>query len=78
MTTVPTERNTKAQILAAYNALLKEQGALEKQIEKLQKEKTNSSLPITEKRSSTPVNTMGQQQTGQDKLTATINTLVGL
>lgn len=78
MTTVPTERNTKAQILAAYNALLKERDTLEKQMEKLQKEKTDSPPPIAEKRSSAPVNTMSQQPTGQDKLTATINTLVGL
>ncbi len=75
-----TDRNTKAQILDAYHALLKERNTLEKQVETLRKEKTDrpSPPPISEKRSSGPVKAMSQQPVAQDKMTATINTLTDL
>ena len=75
-----TDRNTKAQILDAYNALLKERNTLEKRVETLQKEKTDrpSPPPISEKPSSGPVNVMSQQPVEQDKMTATIYTLTDL
>ncbi|MBT9315047.1 hypothetical protein [Leptothoe spongobia] len=46
MTEIPTNRNTKAQILDAYNDLLKERNKLEKQVNKLQQEKTTSPTPV--------------------------------
>ena len=78
MTNIPTDRNTKAQILAAYHDLLKERNTLEKQLEKLQKEKKDSPPPDSEKRPSGPIKTMSQQPVAQDKMTATIDTLDGL
>ena len=74
----PTDRNTKAQILDAYNDLLKERNTLEKQLEKLQQEKPDSPPLVSEKRSSGPLKAMSQQPVVQDKMTATIDTLVRL
>lgn len=82
MTEIPTNRNTKAQILDAYNELLKERNTLQKQIDKLQQEKKASPPPIAETKPSGPVKAMSQQpiapDRAQDKMTATINTLAGL
>ena len=77
MTKIPTDRNTKAQILDAYNELLKERNQLEKQIDKLQQPP-----PVSETKPSSPVKKPSQQlivpDRAQAKMTATINTLAGL
>ena len=80
MTDMPTNRNTKAQILDAYNELLKERNKLEKQLDKLQQAPKTSVTPTVETKPSEPVKKMSQQPVNQaqDKMTATINTLAGL
>ncbi len=80
MTDIPTNRNTKAQILDAYNELLKERNKLEKQLDQLQHEQKASPTTSVETQSSEPVKKMSQQPVdqSQDKMTATINTLAGL
>ncbi|MEM9136946.1 MAG: hypothetical protein AAGB01_06320 [Cyanobacteria bacterium P01_F01_bin.42] len=82
MTEIPTNRNTKAQILDAYNELLKDRNKLEKQIDKLQQAPKASPTPVAETKPSGPVKAMSQQpivsDQAQDKMTATINTLAGL
>ncbi|MEM7063087.1 MAG: hypothetical protein AAF572_07980 [Cyanobacteria bacterium P01_B01_bin.77] len=80
MTEIPTNRNTKAQILDAYNDLLKERNKLEKQVDRLQQEKTTSSISGAKINPSEPVKVMNQQPVDQmqDKMKATIHTLAGL
>lgn len=80
MTEIPTSRNTKAQILDAYNDLLKERNKLEKQVDKLQQEKTTSPTPVAETTPSEPLKVMSQQpvKQPQDKMQATIHTLTEL
>ncbi|MBE9068120.1 hypothetical protein IQ260_15820 [Leptolyngbya cf. ectocarpi LEGE 11479] len=77
MTEIPTNRNTKAQILEAYNDLLKERNKLEKQVDRL---KTTSPTSGTETKPSEPVKVMNQPPVDQtqDKMKATIHTLAGL
>ncbi|MDV3350571.1 hypothetical protein QGP82_17825 [Leptothoe sp. LEGE 181152] len=80
MTDIPTNRNTKAQILDAYNELLKERNKLEKQLDKLQQEPKARPTTVVETKPSEPVKKMSQQPVDQpqDKMTATISTLAGL
>lgn len=87
MTKTPTDRNTKAQILDAYDELLKERNTLAKQVDTLQQEKKVIPSPVTETKLPTPVKKTSQQPTvadqaqknqAPDKMTATINTLAGL
>ncbi|MEM9006214.1 MAG: hypothetical protein AAGE59_22140 [Cyanobacteria bacterium P01_F01_bin.86] len=83
MTKTPiSDRNTKAQILDAYDELLKERNTLEKQVDKLQQEKKASPPPVTETKLPDPVKKTSQQSTvtdqAQDRMTATIKTLSGL
>ncbi|MEM9486369.1 MAG: hypothetical protein AAGA83_22050 [Cyanobacteria bacterium P01_F01_bin.116] len=78
MTEIPTNRNTKAQILDAYNELLKERNKLEKQVDKLQQPQTVRPPSVAKPQSSEPIEAMSQQSGGQDKMAATINTLTGL
>ncbi len=80
MTEIPTSRNTKAQILDAYNDLLKERNTLQKQFDNLQQAQKATPPPVVETTPSRPVKAMSQQPVDQtqDKMTATINTLAEL
>jgi hypothetical protein len=77
MTSKPTEKNTKAQILEAYDSLLEERKELEAQIKQLQKEAKTKPLVTSENNITQTVKTMNQLVV-QDKMIATIDSIVKL
>ena len=78
MASKPSDKNTKAQILDAYDTLLEERKALESQLKQLQKEKKAQSPVSAEQplhQSGTPIR---QQQVVTDKMLDTIDSLTKL
>ncbi len=77
----PSDRNTKAQILEAYDELVEEKKALESQFKQLQKEKKDKP-PVPPVASTTnhqqPVTAMSQQPVVSDKMMYTIDSIVKL
>ena len=74
----PSDKNTKAQILEAYDELLQEQKALETQLKQIQKETKDKPPVVSEKKINPPVTTMNQQQVVGDKMFYTIDSIVKL
>lgn len=75
------ERNTKAEILEGYAQALEEKKTLESQLKQIQKEQKNSppAAPVvTDKHSHSQGTAMNQQQSVQDKMSNTIDSLVKL
>lgn len=77
MANKPTDKNTKAQILEAYENLLEERKSLEAQIKQLQKETKNKPPVAIENNIPQPVKAMNQQVV-QDKMIVTIDSIVKL
>lgn len=76
----PTDKNTKAQILEAYEELLKERKVLESQLKQAQKEtkdQSNSTVASDNNRQQ-PVKAMNQSPIMEDKMIDTINNLAKL
>jgi len=73
----PSDKNTKAQILEAYDELLEERKALEVQLKQLQKEQKNKPPVVSEKNQQQLVTAMNQQVV-QDKMMSTIDSIVKL
>jgi hypothetical protein len=67
----PSDRNTKSEILEAYEQLLEERKAIETQLKQLQKEQKDKSPAAPEKISHQPDRAMIQQQLIQDKMSHT-------
>ncbi len=78
MASKPSDKNTKAQILEAYDNLLEERKALETQLKQLQKEQKAKPSVTSEKNLQQPVTAMNQQQVVQDKMIYTIDSIVKL
>ena len=74
----PNDKNTKAQILEAYDQLAQEQKALETQLKQLQKETKEKPPVVSEKKVPQPVAAMNQQQVVSDKMISTIDSIVKL
>ncbi|NEP58818.1 MAG: hypothetical protein F6K31_17655 [Symploca sp. SIO2G7] len=74
----PSSKNTKAQILEAYDELLEERKTIEAQLKQLQKEKKSSPPVASTQKSDKPVTTMKQQQVVPDKMINTIDSIVKL
>ncbi|MCA1992384.1 MAG: hypothetical protein LDL41_10150 [Coleofasciculus sp. S288] len=78
MASKPSEKNTKAQILEAYDTLLEERKALEVQVKQLQKEQKNKPPVVSDKNNHQSSTAMNQQPAVQDKMIYTIDSLVKL
>lgn len=78
MANKPSDKNTKAQILEAYEELLQERRTLESQLKQLQKETTNQPAIAADKKINQPVTTMNQPQVVQDRMVSTIDSIVKL
>ncbi|HEY9606245.1 MAG TPA: hypothetical protein V6C85_31855 [Allocoleopsis sp.] len=78
MASKPSDKNTKAQILEAYDTLLEERKALESQLRQLQKEKKAQSSVTSEKPLHQSGTTISQQQVAKDKMMDTIDSLTKL
>lgn len=74
----PSDKNTKAQILEAYDELLEERKALESQLKQLQKEQKAKPSVASLENHHQPVTAMNPQQVVQDKMIYTIESLVKL
>lgn len=74
----PSNKNTKAQILEAYDELLEERKAIEAQLKQLQKEKKSSSPVASAQKPDKPVTEMKQQQVVSDRMIYTIDSIVKL
>jgi DNA repair exonuclease SbcCD ATPase subunit len=74
----PSDKNTKAQILEAYDQLAQQQKALETQLKQLQKEAKDKPPVASEKQVQQPVAAMNQQPVVLDKMVSTIDTIVKL
>jgi hypothetical protein len=78
MASKPTDKNTKAQILEAYDRLAEERKALETQLKQLQKEqKANPPAVVSQNNLRQPVAAMNQHVV-QDKMIYTIDSIVKL
>ncbi|NER26692.1 MAG: hypothetical protein F6J89_03435 [Symploca sp. SIO1C4] len=78
MTSKPSNKQTKAQILEAYDQLLAERKALETELKQLQKTKKDKAAVTPETTSSEAIKGMKQPQVVQDKMIDTINSLLQL
>ncbi|HEY9728265.1 MAG TPA: hypothetical protein V6D50_17580 [Chroococcales cyanobacterium] len=78
MASKPSDKNTKSQILEAYDTLLEERKALELQLKQLQKEKKAQSPVNLEKSLHQSGETISQKPTVTDKLMDTIDSLTKL
>jgi hypothetical protein len=74
----PSDRNTKAEILGAYEELLEERKAVETQLKQLQKELKAKPPVASQQNHHQPVTAMNQQQVVQDKMLHTIDSIVKL
>ncbi len=73
----PSDKNTKAQILEAYDHLAQEQKVLETQLKQLQKD-AKEKPPVAAQKIQQPVAAMNQQQVVSDKMVSTIDSIVKL
>lgn len=78
MANKPTEKNTKAQILEAYDNLLEERKGLEAQLKQLEKDAKSKLSVAAENNIPQPVKEAMNQQVVQDKMIATIDSIVKL
>ena len=78
MASKPSDKNTKAQILEAYDELLQERKTLESQLKQLQKEIKDKPPVASDKKIHQPVTVMNQQTVVQDKMVYTIDSIVKL
>lgn len=78
MASKPSDKNTKAQILEAYDALLEERKALESQLRQLQKEKKAQSPVNSEKPLHQSGTTISQKHVANDKMMDAIDSLTKL
>ncbi len=84
MTKKPTAKNTKAEILEAYEEVSKERKTLESQLKQIQKEAKAApviapvSSVVVENNHQQPVKTMNSTPVAQDTMIDTINSLVNL
>ncbi|HEY9668862.1 MAG TPA: hypothetical protein V6C91_18780 [Coleofasciculaceae cyanobacterium] len=74
----PSDRNTKAQILEAYDELLEEKKAVESQLKQLQKEKKDKPAVVSTNNINPPVAAMKQPSVVSGKMTYAIDSLVKL
>lgn len=74
----PSDRNTKAEILEAYDQLLGEQKTLETQLKQLQKEQKDKPPVASEKNQHQPRTAMNHQQVAQDQMSTTIDSIIKL
>lgn len=74
----PSDRNTKAEILGAYEELLEERKAVETQLKQLQKELKAKPPVASQENHHQPVTAMNQPPVVQDKMLYTIDSIVKL
>lgn len=74
----PSDRNTKAQILEAYDKLLEEKKAVESQFKQLQKEKKDKPAVVSTNNINPPVAVMNQPSVVSGKMTYAIDSLIKL
>jgi hypothetical protein len=74
----PIDKQTKAQILDAYDDLLSERNALEKQIQGLQQQKKDSPAATSESKRPETQSIQAQSTPTSDKMTATLDVLMQL
>ncbi|HAA30964.1 MAG TPA: hypothetical protein DCE56_28745 [Cyanobacteria bacterium UBA8553] len=73
----PSDRNTKTEILEAYEQLLGERKALETQLKQLQKEQKDQP-PVASEKNHQPGTAMNHQQVAKDKMSYTIDNIIKL
>lgn len=78
MASKPSDKNTKAQILEAYDQLAQEQKALETQLKQLQKEAKDKPPVASTQKNQQPVSAINQQQVASDKMVLTIDSIIKL
>ncbi|MEW6492525.1 MAG: hypothetical protein AB1589_08450 [Cyanobacteriota bacterium] len=74
----PSDRNTKAEILEAYEELIQEKKSIETQFKQLQKENKDKSPAVSSNNLQQPVAAMNQKLVVSDKMVHTIDSIVKL